>query len=85
MQEWWEEVERDHVLEAHHRHLLRLAAEAYDRAQSAREVLDKDGVSFTDRFGSPKIRPEVTVERDCRRDFGKLLAQLNLDQEPPPQ
>jgi phage terminase small subunit len=83
MKKWWEQVEHYHLLEGHHRHLLRLAAEAYDRAQAARKVLDKDGVTFIDRFGCPKLRPEVAVERDCRRDFAKLLDQLDLDEESP--
>ena len=83
MRDWWKSVEEAHLLEPHHRHLLQLAAEAYDRAQGAREVLDRDGTVYVDRFNQPKLRPEATVERDARRDFGKLLAQLNLDEEAP--
>jgi hypothetical protein len=29
-------------------------------------VLDRDGVAFPERFGQPKPRPEVAIERDSR-------------------
>jgi len=38
----------DYDLEPHHVRLLTLAAEAWDRGQQAREVLDRDGLTYTD-------------------------------------
>jgi len=80
---WVEGICREYDLESHHQKLLQLAAEAWDRCQGAREVLDEKGVSYDDRFGQPKARPEVAVERDSRIGFARLLRELALDVEPP--
>jgi len=72
-----------YVLEAHHRRLLTLAAEAWDRTCQAREALAEHGLVFEDRFGQPHARPEVGIERDSRLAFARLLRELDLDVEPP--
>ena len=79
---WFERVCAAYVLEDHHVRLLTLAAEAWDRCQQAREGLAA-GLTYTDRFGSPRMRPEVAVERDSRMAFARLLRELDLDVEPP--
>jgi P27 family predicted phage terminase small subunit len=85
MQAWWRQVERNCVLEPHDRHLLQLAAEAFDRAQAARAVLDKEGTIYLDRFEQPKARPEAAIERDARRDFAALVRQLSIPPEEVPR
>ena len=80
---WVEYVCEHWALDEHHERLLQLAAEAWDRAQEAREALDTHGLTYTDRFGAPRLRPEVAVERDSRLSFAKLLAQLDLDEPTP--
>ncbi|WP_244499573.1 P27 family phage terminase small subunit [Rhizobium sp. AC44/96] len=69
----------DFDLEDHHLRLLQLAAEAWDQAQGAREVLDRDGQTFLDRFGQPKERPEVNIMQNARIAFARLLRELALD------
>jgi phage terminase small subunit len=71
-------------LEEHHERLLTLAAEAFDRAVQAREILSRKGITFKDRFGQPKPRPEVAIERDARMAVAKLLRELDLDISAPP-
>ena len=78
-QKWWRSVLSDFDLEDHHLRLLHLAAEAWDQAQLAREVLDQDGQTFTDRFGQPKERPEVGILQNARIAFARLLRELALD------
>jgi phage terminase small subunit len=75
----------EYELEPHHVRLLTLAAEAWDRAAAAREVVDRDGMTFADRFGQPKPRPEIAIERDSRIGFARLLRELGLDVEKPPE
>lgn len=62
--------------------ILKAACEAWDRAREAREAIDRDGPTYTDRFGCPKGHPLLTVERDSRSQFLQALKQLNLDIEP---
>ena len=83
--EWWEVVCEQYVLEDHHVRLLTLACEAFDRGQAARELLDREGLTYEDRFDQPKARPEVAIERDSRIAFARLLRELALDVDPPPE
>jgi hypothetical protein len=76
---WWRSVNDDFDLDPHHVRLLTLAAEAWDRGQQAREIIDRDGMTYLDRFGCPKPRPEVAIERDSRIGFARLLRELALD------
>lgn len=81
---WIEYVQAHWDLDEHHERLLQLAAEAWDRAQQSRRALDLHGLTYVDRFGAPRTRPEVAVERDSRLAFARLLKDLDLDQEPAP-
>lgn len=80
---WFESVLEDFDLEPHHIRLLTLAAESWDRGQQAREIVDKQGLTFVDRFGSPKARPEVSIEQNARIGFARLLRELALDVDGP--
>ena len=80
---WWLDVVDEYGLEPHHVRLLTLAAEAWDRGQAARAVIDEEGLTFDDRFDQPKVRPEVAIERDSRTAFARLLRELALDYEEP--
>ncbi|WP_027060533.1 P27 family phage terminase small subunit [Mesorhizobium loti] len=76
---WYKSVISDFDLEGHHIKLLTLAAEAWDQSQIAREVLDKDGQTYTDRFGQPKERPEIAILNASRIAFARLIRELALD------
>lgn len=77
--EWWAAVARDFSLEPHQIRLLTLACEAWDRGQEAREAISEHGSTYIDRFGQPRARPEVAIERDSRISFARLLRELSLD------
>jgi phage terminase small subunit len=76
---WWLSVQSEFALEEHHSKILTLAGEALDRCDDARQALAKHGTTFVDRFGSPRARPEVGIERDSRIAFARLLRELALD------
>ncbi len=59
--------------------LVLLAAEALDRAATARRIIQREGVTYTDRFDAPRAHPAVAIERDARAAFSRLVAQLGLD------
>jgi P27 family predicted phage terminase small subunit len=80
---WFRSVCRDYVLEPHHVRLLTLACRAWDRAEQARELLDREGLTTKDRYGTSKTHPAVTIERDCRTQFARMVRELDLDTEAP--
>ena len=63
--------------------LLVMAAESWDLAENARIVIRKRGVSYLDRFGQPRQRPECAVLRDSRIAFIRIMRELNLEHETP--
>jgi phage terminase small subunit len=81
---WFSRVLVDFELDEHHVRLLTLACESFDRAQLAREALDKHGLTFIDRYGSPRARPEAAIESQNKIAFCRILRELSLDVEPPP-
>ena len=81
---WWRDVVQDYGLDPHHLKLLRAACEAWDRHEQARKAVRKHGLTYTDRFGQPRARPEVAIERDSRIQFARLLRELDLEGEPDP-
>ncbi len=80
---WFADVLDDFELDEHHIRLLTLAAESWDRGEMARESIAEHGMTFVDRFGSPRARPEVAIERDSRIAFARLLRELDLDVDLP--
>jgi phage terminase small subunit len=80
---WFESVLEDYQLEPHHVRLLQLAAEAWDRCQEAREAIKQHGLTFENKYGETKMRPEVAVEQASRIAFARLVRELNLSEDPP--
>jgi len=62
--------------------ILRVALESFDRVQAAREIIDEDGMTIKDRFGTLKIHPLLPIERDNKAAFLAGIKALNLDIEP---
>lgn len=82
-QNWVKSVLSEYDLDEHHMKLLTAAAESWDRICAAREIIDGQGLTFLDRFGQPKARPEVAIERDNKVVFARLLRELALDADAP--
>ena len=62
--------------------LLETAMRAFDRGESARALLERDGVVITDRWGQSKPHPAAAIERDARSGMLAAMRALNLDVEP---
>jgi hypothetical protein len=75
---WLKAVNATHETDASALQLLLLAAHALDQTNAARAVIDREGATYLDRFGAPRTRPEVAVERDSRLAFLRILRQLGL-------
>ena len=69
---WWDRLIDEYAIrDAGGLLLLETALRAFDRAEQAREVLDRDGVTTTDARGRPKQTPRapwnVTPGPACSR------------------
>lgn len=80
---WWASVVADYDLEPHHIELLTLAAEARDRAEQARRLIEAEGLIVATTTGGTKTHPAVAVERDSRIAFARLLRELDLEADAP--
>lgn len=74
---------KDYDLEQHHLHLLRLAAEALDRAEEGRVLVAREGMIVPTTAGGSKTHPAIGIERDSRIAFARLLREFDLDADPP--
>lgn len=80
-QRWWSSVYQGWDLDQHDEMRLTAAAEFWDLAEKARKRLEKYGLTFTDRFGQPRSRPEVKIQHDAKLGFFRALRELKLDPE----
>ena len=72
-------VVREYDLDPHHIILLVKSCESLDRIEEAREIIKSDGLTFLDRFGSPRANPAVAIERDNKVSVARLFRELGLD------
>ena len=79
---WWRQVHLDYDLDDHHRHLLRLACESMDEAETARSALAEHGHVVLDRFGCQKSSPWCDIEHKAQNRFRILCRELGLDVQP---
>ena len=70
---WFKQVVAEYNFDSHHYLLLTKACEAFDRSEEAREAIAKHGAIYEDRFGAPRARPEIAIERDSRLAFARAL------------
>jgi phage terminase small subunit len=66
-------------LDDHHLLLLVKAMEAQDLAEKCRKILDKEGLTYTDRFGAPRARPEAKILNDSRNAVKNIFRELGFD------
>ena len=76
---WWDSINEQYALDETLLPTLQIAAEAWDRIVTAREAIAQFGITYQDRFGQPKVRPEVQVERDSRIGYLRAMRELALD------
>ena len=78
-QELWRAVVYEWALEPFHEETLTQALLCLDRANEARRVLNRDGLTVIDRFDQVKPHPLLNVERLNRLAYARLLRELGLD------
>jgi P27 family predicted phage terminase small subunit len=79
--EWWLTTVETYVLQEHHLRLLQLVCEAWDRAQAARERVDREGLTVPGREGGLRPHPCIAIERDARLAVARLVRELDLERD----
>jgi P27 family predicted phage terminase small subunit len=74
----WVEITARFTLEPTELELLRLALEAVDRCEEARQVLAAEGITSVGRYGQRLAHPACAIERDARLAAARLFKQLAL-------
>lgn len=77
----WRAVTDEYELTSIDTELLLRACEAAARADEARQILDREGLTVPGR-DAPKAHPMIQVELVNRRAETALLGQLHLDDGP---
>src|SRR5205809_1219299 len=83
MKSYWREIVGEFLLAPHQIELLRRGCEAADRADEARRIVEREGLTVTDRYGQTKPHPAVNIERDARLAIARLIRELALSPEEP--
>jgi phage terminase small subunit len=78
----WQAIAYDYELaEPHHLLTLTGALESADRAAEARVMLEREGLTYVDRFGQPHAHPAVAIEKDSLIRSARLWRELSLSEE----
>lgn len=75
----WNEIHAGWVLDPSQISVLAVSLQAFDRAEQARQLIDREGVTVKDRWQQTKAHPALNVERDSRAAYLAGLRQLGLD------
>lgn len=81
---WLEHLLADYEWSPSEWRLALLAADAFDRAATARRTLNREGLTIVSPRGEVKVHPLVLVSRDSAALAARLVAQLGLDQDDEP-
>jgi P27 family predicted phage terminase small subunit len=76
---FFDSVMKEYFLADHQVILLHKACESLDRIEEAREIIKRDGLTFKDRWNTPKASPAVAIERDNKISVARLFRELGLD------
>jgi hypothetical protein len=74
----WTVVTTQFELEPYQLETLRLAAEALDRIEDARAVIQQHGIVITGRFGL-KGNPACEIEKNNKTLYARLMREIGLD------
>ena len=58
--------------------LLESALRSRDVAERARDTLERDGLTFTDKHGQPRAHPAAQIHRDARAAYVSTLRTLGF-------
>jgi phage terminase small subunit len=81
---WKKQLSEVPLDEAHELERLRLACLTLDDIEEASKIIQKQGRYPKNRFGEMKENPALKTMRDSRVVFCRIIRELGLDLEDPP-
>lgn len=76
----WRTLGQKHARSPGRQELLRAALEALDRAEQARQAIERDGLTTTtEKTGAVHLHPAARVERESQQTFARFWHQLGID------
>jgi len=83
---FWKDIHAQfEIRDSHHLRLLEEACSCLDVIERALNEIRESGSFYTDRFGQPRSHPGYDLIKAYRTLFARLLRELGLDVEPPPE
>src|SRR5262245_9792445 len=76
---YWKSVQAEFAVEPHQLDLLESACLQLDRAETARQFVERGGLLLPDRFKQLKPNPAVEIERQAHLAFLRISRELGLD------
>ena len=78
----WREIHAEFTLEADQLEILRTACDALARLYQARNILDREGLTFKTPSGQIRSHPANAIEKQSRVGFLQAIKQLGIDWDP---
>lgn len=76
----WAAIQREYrVVDSAGLAVLEQAMRSWERAEGARRQLDREGITFKDRWSQRRPHPALPVERDSRAAFMQGIKQLGVE------
>ena len=79
----WESILTEYDLDASERAILKVGVEAYDRCQSCREQIAKEGFTITDPSGRVRAHPALLAEKQAASVYLQAFRLLGLGEDEP--
>lgn len=79
----WRRIAKHWELEETEQVLLKVALEAYDRLQSARQKIADNGETYKTETGYVRENPLLKIEKEARSGFLQAWRMLDLGIDPP--
>jgi P27 family predicted phage terminase small subunit len=79
---WWGRVLKLYDLDDPALWILESACECWDAMRAAQGTVEREGSTFVDKHGQPRMHPACLLVRDYKAAWLRHVKQLGLDLEP---
>jgi len=79
----WKAILEEYDLQPSEQAILKLALENYDRAQTCRQQIDREGATVADPSGRIRAHPALQAEKNAVSAYLQAMRLLALNEEPP--